>query len=204
MGEKNNNYGLDPWKRGDELTAKHLDQPRQVLAKQNGITPGSQVVDPLVPQMRCQQMSVLEVKKDYLICYISDGVGLTDGEGILDEMTVPVALPHLLQQTHYEEKEAERDRTGDDGELRKELTYEYNEDNVRRIATNTDDETEDQIIIPSYEKGDIIFAFTGMSGGTNVETELDDVGDTYPVMWMDLNVDGRFWAKDNDPPAEGE
>lgn len=222
MGDKNNNYGLTPWRKGDFVDdAKHLDEVRHVLTKQNGVAPGSQGFGDLVPQMRCQQMSVLEVKKDYIICHVSDKFGVSDGkaEGAsqgadeLDFFTVNVALPHLLQQTHYEEKEARARLKADSSFLRKNMTYVY-KTNVTRTATkggfnadmsvNSDSTVEEQVIIPSYEVGDMFFAFSGMAGGTNVITEPNNLGETEVVIWQAFAA-GAFWGKDNEADeAEAE
>jgi hypothetical protein len=100
-------------------------------------------------------------------------------------------MPYILQQTHYE------DRTTD----RRDISYEYitaladDPNAVRRTATNADDDEEAQIIVPAYEVDDIIIGFTGIRGGTNISDDNDD-----PVIWMDLNIDGRMWAKDANPP----
>ena len=174
MGEKNNTHGMRPWNKGDLLLASKLDEPRQVLERQKGVSPGNQIRNFPQAQMICQQMQVVQVKKDYFTAEISDSNG-TGGT------LVNVALPHLLQQTHYEEKEIQ-------GFLRRNISYEY-KTNVTRTATNADDEDEEQVIVPSYEVGDVIIAFAGISGGTNVLDENDET-----VIWMDMNIDGRFWA----------
>lgn len=184
MDNKQNIDGLRPWHKGDELAAKHLDETRQVLSKQGVLAPGSQVLNPRIPQMSCQLFRILGVEDDYLTCYVADSNGTS-------EEIVHVAMPYILQQTHYATRDADR----------KGLSYVYDDpiaaepNTVRRTATNEDDEEEIQVIVPSYEVDDIIIGFTGISGGTNVAD-----ADGTPVIWMDLNIDGRMWAKDADPP----
>jgi hypothetical protein len=134
--------------------------------------------------MNCQLFRVFEIEKDYISCYVADSNGTS-------ESIVHVAMPYILQQTHYE------DRTTD----RRDISYEYitaladDPNAVRRTATNADDDEEAQIIVPAYEVDDIIIGFTGIRGGTNISDDNDD-----PVIWMDLNIDGRMWAKDANPP----
>lgn len=181
MGNKNNNYGMDPWKEGDIITARHLDQPRQVLSRQSGIAPGSQVSLPPVPQMRCQLMQVIDVQIDYIRCYRADSNGKSDD-------IVNVAMPHLLQQTHYQIGQPPNFRISN----RKGISYSYATPQ-KRTATNADGDEEIQVIVGSYEEGDILVAFTGISGGTGVK---DLSGEA--VQWQDMNIDSRFWASSSE------
>lgn len=183
MDNKRNIDNLTPWNKGNDLTADHLDEPRQVFIKQAATAPPSQVTRNPLPQMNCQMFRVFEVQKDYIVCYVADSNGTSE------EIT-HIAMPYILQQTHYE------DRTTN----RRDITYVYDapiagENTVRRTATNADAEEEIQVIVPSYEVDDIIVGFVGLRGGTNVNDVEDE-----PIMWMDLNIDGRMWAKDASPP----
>lgn len=57
---------------------------------------------------------------------------------------------------------------------------------------------ENQIIIPPYEVGSVIYAFRNMVGGTRLAIE-DGTGDPNSAMmaeWMDMNVAARAWAED--------
>jgi hypothetical protein len=51
--------------------------------------------------------------------------------------------------------------------------------------------TETQVIVPAYVVDDVIYAMRGIEGGTNV---IDDQNES--VEWIDLNLDGRAWAKE--------
>ena len=56
-------------------------------------------------------------------------------------------------------------------------------------ATRTSD-SEEQEIVEAYTSGDIIYAIKNIKGGTDVKDSSND-----DVEWLDLNVDGRAWAR---------
>jgi len=62
----------------------------------------------------------------------------------------------------------------------------YTSGSQTRTATKGDEE-EIQKIVPAYLPGDIII-------GLQMDTGAEALGES--VDWMDLNVDGRMWAKD--------
>ena len=67
------------------------------------------------------------------------------------------------------------------------LTFTYSS-NFEREATDGVD-TEDQIIVPAYVTDDILYIVRPYGG-----TDTVDPGGQ-PIVWVDLNVDGRAWAK---------
>ena len=71
----------------------------------------------------------------------------------------------------------------------------------KRKAENTEDsaDTEVQIIVPAYVEDDIIYAMRGIKGG--IDTKNDD-NPEQNLFWLDLNVDGRAWAKADDQDNE--
>jgi hypothetical protein len=120
--------------------------------------------------LQMQMFTVVDVDCDFLWCRTWDGENVGD-EDIL------VALPWMLRWTPF------------DGETRDGITYEYTS-YVERTADDGD-ATEDQVIVPDYVTGDVIFAAKGIVGGTYATDENGD-----EVEWQDLNVDGRAWAKE--------
>lgn len=121
------------------------------------------------PGVGIHPFQVQSVADDWLVCkkMTSAGAGTT---------TLKVAKPPLLQRTPYDDETI-------DG-----VTYTYTDGDSR----NADDGTfeEDQEIIISYTEAvdGLIFAAGPMN------TLIVDDSDK-PIVWMDLNVDGRHWAR---------
>ena len=67
------------------------------------------------------------------------------------------------------------------------LTFTYSS-NFERTATKGGD-TEDQVIVPAYVPDDILYVVRPYGGTDTVDA------DDQPIVWLDLNVDGRAWAK---------
>ena len=90
-----------------------------------------------------------------------------------------VAKPYLLRMAPF------------DGETRNGITYAYTDVNTR-TATNEDDESITEVITPSYQADDIIYAMTGITGGTGVYDE-DDI----EVEWVEVSgaSGARMWAE---------
>ena len=89
-----------------------------------------------------------------------------------DEDTFYIAKPWLLRKTPF------------DGKTRNGFTYTYSGSQSRE--SNNGSTTENQELIPGYVINDIIYA---ISTPTDVKIEEEF------VTWVDLNVDGRMWAK---------
>lgn len=100
---------------------------------------------------------------EHLVCRAFDG----DVEGAVD---VLVGLPYTLRQL--------ASRAG--------LDFTYSSPFAREADDGS--ETEDQVLVPSYEVNDVIYA-ARVLGGTQL---VDD--DDYVVAFIDVNVDGRQWA----------
>ena len=64
------------------------------------------------------------------------------------------------------------------------ITYTYTSDTQRTAVGAT---TETQVVVPAYTVGDIIYA-SRVSG-------LDVTLSSLPLEWVDVNADGRAWAK---------
>lgn len=177
---KQNVSGLETWNRGDPLEARRLQQPVDVLRALGGGKPPEQFIKPVNP-FELRMFRVLRLETDVIICNFTDGVTNQPDE-------IKVAMPFLLRKTPFDDPTAtETPRAG--------ITYLYSDFN-KRLATNEFNEDEDQILVDSYEESDIIFAMTGIFGNTAV---FHDVAKEIPVIWLDINIDGRFWALDDDP-----
>lgn len=119
------------------------------------------------PQIR--RFRVQSVHGDYIKCK-----GLTGA--VLDAEMTDIAKNFLCRRTPF------------DGQVRAGVSFSYTNDS-RRTATQGA-ETETQVIVPSYVSGDEILAIGSVPGGTAVV-----VGGT-ELLWIDLNLDGRAWAKE--------
>jgi len=115
------------------------------------------------------QLVIVSVEDDHLVCHSWDGetAGNTD---------ILVAKPYLLRRTPF------------DGGERDGVSYDYTS-SIQRTATK-DATTETQVIVPTYVADDVIYAARFTDGGTDV---VDD--DYQRVSMIDMNVDGRAWAK---------
>ena len=74
-------------------------------------------------------------------------------------------------------------------------------DDDDETKTEDDDDEQIQVITGAYEVGDLIYAMTGLTGGTGVFTEDDDENQ---VIWLDLNIDARYWASSDEVEEEEE
>jgi hypothetical protein len=186
---------LAEWIKGEPLTAARLSEMvnalNQLAAKGNygGLSspPGGAVA---------AQFWVKDARYgDFVVCNHYDGATEPDD----DTPVVLVAKPPQLRKTRYNNAEA---RSGE--------TYTFADADLNadpplpivRTATNEDDDTEDQVIIPNYEVGDVIYAIKSVIRGTGVVTIPPNVsagdGNCQYIEWLDLNVDGRAWAKKAD------
>lgn len=173
--EKMNIKDLEEWRSGDPLEARKLQQPITVLQALGGVRPGQQVFNGGV-FFEVRMFKVLRLEEDVIICNFTNGTTSQDDE-------VKVALPFLLRRTPFDVLST---RAG--------ISYVYSDFN-QRVATNSDGDTEDQIIVDSYEADDFFFAARGIFGGSGV---FHDDSRTIPVVWQDMNFDGRYWALDEE------
>ncbi len=127
---------------------------------------------------------VKEVLADHLRCRSWDG----EEEGTVD---VLVAKPWLLRRTPFDTLEIAG------------IEYTYINDYSRTAEDTETEETEEQEITPTYQPaegeyaGDVIFAAHTILRGTAVviEEEVEEETVTTIPYWIDLNIDGRAWAK---------
>lgn len=185
---------LRRWQRGDPLTAKHLNEPVDAIVRLHaGVAPPSQVRSRGNPApFEVRAFKVLadlsdddpSVQGDYVWCERQGGSTSSEGEGD----RIAVAKPYLLRRTTWD-----TEANGGDAESRNGVTYEYTSGYERTATITATGQEEDQIIVPSYQAGDVIYAVRGVMGGTGVE--IDNNGDTTAVEWLDLNADGRMWGQ---------
>jgi len=180
--DKLNTRKMDLFNRGDKLTAEKLNDPRKILNGLAGPAPGSQFIRNQPSNYVVRQFKVIEEHGDFLHCVTWDTI--EEGTDIIS-----VAKPYLIRRTPF-------DSLLDANALLRQvspiltLKYEYSEDNIREaIDVLEEDITEEQIVVPKYVDGDLIYASLGILGGVDV---INDDGNI--VEWLDTNVDGRFWA----------
>lgn len=129
----------------------------------------------------CTLFIVAEELDDVLRCHtysLND-----DGEAIIGTDDIYVAKPPLLRKTPFHDKTING------------KTYDYTSVNERTVTRVSDSVVEDQKITPDYETedgtypGDFIFATTDVGGGTAATYN------SRRVIWVDVNFDGRAWAR---------
>lgn len=157
---------IKAWRRGEAITAARLDQPRRAIAELIGSV-GARGVAGSITGMRVMQMEVTTNASDILTC------SMRDGTTALADSVISVAKPYLLRNSIAS-------RGG--------ITYTYSATDTREADDGAT--TEDQVVVPSYIAGDVIYSLSIVIGSTGV-TDAEGVA----VSWLDLNVDGRAWAK---------
>lgn len=125
-------------------------------------------INSTLPEIR--QFKVVSEHGDYLKANPYDGAESNTDVEIL------IAKPYLLRQSLAS---------------RNSLTFTYSS-NTRTADDGS--ETEDQVVVPSYVVGDVIYAMRNVQGGTSVNISINGIDKK--VVWLDLNIDGRAWAKE--------
>ena len=115
-----------------------------------------------------KMFKVVTVYGDYVSCKTWDGT-------TLGTTKINIAKPYLLRRTPFH------------GLSRDGISYNYTS-NIARTATQGAT-SESQVIVPSYVANDIIYAAQGVNGGVDVTVSGTK------LLWLDINVDGRAWAK---------
>lgn len=135
---------IDPWKRGDALTARKLDQSRQAI---NLIVDGMSQPQSrqFVGASQAALFRIAAVAGDYLLAVRVLG----DSEAT---QQAKVAKPPLLRNSVTS-------RAG--------ATYSYSDVDARTATVGSD--TEDQVVVPAYRVNDYIFAMSTPLGGTGVD-----------------------------------
>ena len=152
------------WAKGDKLVSSTLNEQVDKVNRLVEVPSCRQIFTKGGGKIR--RFEVVSVDDDYIVC-------IEPGDTSSDPKYYNIAKPYLLQRTPF------------DGETRDAISYAYTSA-TERTATDETYEEEDQVIVPNYVAGDIIYAAFAPTGGTGVEDAS---------MWLDLNVDGRAWAK---------
>ena len=104
---------------------------------------------------------------DYVVCF-------APGE----TTAIYVAKPYMLRRVPF------------DGLTRDGITYTYSTNILREADDGA--ATENQVVVPNYVTGDELYAVRYPRFGTGVVTEG---GSPVAVFYLDMNLDGRAWAK---------
>ena len=161
---------LKRFERGEDVTALRPKLNDMVEAFHPGAGLPTQS-DELPLHFGFVQVQVVSVETDYMICTVTD----TGAQ-------VYVALPWQLRRTPF------------DGQTYNGVSYTYTSNTARDASSGSGSES--QVIVPAYVAGDLVYALTGIVGDTSVhETTTQGASLPQPVEWLDLNVDGRAWAK---------
>lgn len=151
--------------------ARHWNQIVEHLNRQNtsGINSVIQLPNHLDNQANytVHRFLLKNIQGDYLVCVRWDGV--TEGTE-----SISVCRPILLRTSTLSHNG---------------VTFVYTDD-VTRTASKAGETDETQVIVPAYVIGDQIYGTKNVFGGTGVVGSNGD-----PVVWHDMNMDARAWAK---------
>lgn len=174
MSEQQQTPDVAPWVKGEKITAERLNE--SVIAINNAKrrpAPPSQVNSDAPGYGIVHQFKIVSIQGNYLTCNPYDGVNAAPA-GIV----VYIAKPTQLRSSIASRAETEGT-----------VTYtSYSSDGQQRTATRGAT-TETQIVTPRYLAGDIIYAVRGVVG------KLPLNGDSEMIEHLDINADGRAWAK---------
>jgi hypothetical protein len=160
------------WRRGEPVSARKLDKLSDAVLRGRPVPTGPVQVPGRSVASPIVQARLVSVGNDTLQVVTWDGT--TEGA---DEITV--AKPFLLRRTPF------------DGETWNGVDYTYTSATERSGDDGTN--TEDQVVIPPYVADDVVYIVRVFGGTDTVD------GASAPVAWLDLNVDGRAWAKQAAP-----
>ncbi len=151
--------------------ARHWNQIVEHLNRQNttGIDSVRQLENHFDNQTNfiVHRFKIKNIQGDYLVCVRWDGVTESDE-------STSVARPMLLRTSILSHNG---------------VTFVYT-DYVTRTASKTGETDETQVIVPAYAIGDQIFGTKNIFGGTGTVSASGE-----PVVWNDMNMDARAWAK---------
>lgn len=184
---------LRKWSEGQSLSARHLSEAPEAINKiAEHVFPPRQVNDPAVavPAVHIEEFKIIVFQaqsinaSSFIFCKRFDNSGLQIGIGIF------VARPYLLRYEPFRI----------DG--RGPVTYSSagQSNFMQRSATIGEDQIL-EVITPSYlvgsaDRGDIIQALFRPNGIRDENGDLLELnGDI--CHWLDMNVDGRVWAKES-------
>ncbi len=159
---------IHTFERGEFITAQKLNTiVRAIKTIQGGVRPARQISSPL-QQCEVWQMKIIENSaNDYLSCQAWDGSNQ-------DAQVIKVAKPYLVQGSIW------------DGFTISGYSFAVTGVDAMTVTRISDSSTEDWLVTMDYVVGDIIYAVTSVRGGVDCATKVD---------YIDLNIDGRGWAK---------
>lgn len=166
------------------VAAKLSEMARAVNRNSAVLDPPGQIDRLVIPQVR-----MFKVDIDQTLAQGWDYISARTWDGVREGIDLPVILkPWFLRGVYW-------NAIGTAGQdpARNDITYTQTA-NQQRTAHKDGEDDEIQRIIPSYTTGDVIFAIRGVYGGFDVEN-VSGARDPEEAKWMDLNVDGRMWAK---------
>ena len=156
---------------GDFIKAREWNQVADHLNRQNsGVDIPRQLPNraDLAALAQTGRFRIKTIQGEYLVCVAWDGA--TEGT---EQITV--GRPYLLRTANLAHNG---------------VTFVYTND-VTRTASKVGETDETQVIVPAYAVDDEITAIKGIERGTGV------IGPgSSRVVWQDLNIDARAWAKE--------
>lgn len=186
---------LEKFQTGEPILKDKLNAPIEFLNRafsgvnppqQTGVTPRNQAIQGVIFQCK-----IVSIYPDSLL------VIEFDGTNVIGDTKFEVAKPYLLRRSPF------------DGKARDGVSYFYNSNVSRNAYTGllhevngtvvteggtpvADSEKEIQIVIPTYVVNDVIFVAQKVGNGTGVQNGTDK------IKYLDMNVDGRAWAKQDE------
>jgi hypothetical protein len=167
------------FQKGDRgLDGNKLRQITSALRKMTGgIKPTKQVFTPRppLPIDSAYPFLITTIQQNYLECTDINGNG-----------SYNVAKPTLLQAEALP-LAPDRDVIGPTGSVAFTVSYSSPSTDGQEITAtkSTDSSTEKDVVGPAYQVGDTIWAI-------NVTAGFNDLDDN-PILWLDINIDGRAW-----------
>ncbi len=155
---------------GDFIKAREWNQVADHINRQNSGVDGPRQLPNAADLQNVTQIGRFRIKfieGEYLVCV--EWNGATEGTQQFN-----VARPFLLRTSNLAHNG---------------VTFVYT-DNVTRTASKVGEDDETQVIVPAYVVDDEIVALKGITRGTGAI----GTGNTI-VVWQDLNIDARAWAK---------
>lgn len=162
------------WGRKERISADKLNQVVDAVNRLTlGVAPPRQKAsDSKLSAGAPVRYQIAEIHGDYLMCRRLSG-NVAAGE------LIAIAKSPKLRRTPF------------DGETENDIEYTYTTD-IKRTADDGSG-TEEQVVVPAYYAGDEILAVNIDTGITDADGEEGVTGTL--ITWLDLNIDGRAWAK---------
>ena len=166
-------------RRGDAIKARDWNHVGEHINRQNtGVDPARQLTNAadIANAPGFGRFKIKTIEGDYLVCVEWNGQveGHLDGSGVRVTPSILVARPFLLRTVTTSHNS---------------VTFSYSSD-TQRTASAAGENDETQVIVPAYVEDDEIIAIKGITRGNGAIGVANK-----PVLWQDLNIDARAWAK---------